>query len=117
MRNVGLFILLVVLSCLISLLVFAQNDKQPSEAAMRLKALREGWESAEKQKQKIAQERRDLIEVLIDILKDAKEDNDNMASLAAGLGGGMIAVWAASYTENMLLSAGADNEQPTQLFS
>ena len=48
---------------------------------------------------------------------DAKEDNDNMASLAAGLGGGMIAVWAASYTENMLLSAGADNEQPTQLFS
>ena len=40
-----------------------------------------------------------------------------MASLAAGLGGGMIAVWAASYTENMLLSAGADNEQPTQLFS
>ncbi len=48
---------------------------------------------------------------------DAKEDNDNMASLAAGLGGGMIAVWAASYTENMLLSAGADTEQPTQLFS
>jgi len=49
---------------------------------------------------------------------DAKDDNDNIAKLAASLGGGMIAVWAASYTEEMLLNTNQQNsEQATQLFS
>ena len=43
---------------------------------------------------------------------DIRDDNDNLAKFAASLGGGMIAVWAASYTEDML-SLQDNNNQDT----
>ena len=46
---------------------------------------------------------------------DIRDDNDNLAKFAASLGGGMIAVWAASYTEDML--ALQDNNNNNQSVS